>query len=86
MFQEEHIPLWAKILALPCYICPLCVIARIRPNSSFAKNFKKVQRHCPCCKAMEKIKHIKIAAQQESEQSVAVKQDSKQQVPADSQT
>ncbi|MFZ2603617.1 MAG: hypothetical protein WAX79_06445 [Candidatus Omnitrophota bacterium] len=45
-----------KVLALICYICPLCIIARAFPNSRFAKGMKEFGKICPFCIAYRKNK------------------------------
>ncbi|MBU0693577.1 MAG: hypothetical protein KKC11_02765 [Candidatus Omnitrophica bacterium] len=51
--------LLVKLFALPCYICPLCIIGRGFPNSKFAGGMKKFGKICPFCIAYRKIKVIK---------------------------
>ncbi len=45
-----------KVLALICYICPLCIIARAFPDSKFAKGMEKFGKICPFCIAYRKAK------------------------------
>ena len=50
--------LFIKLLALPCYICPLCIFARVFPGSKFAKGMKEFGKVCPFCIAYTKAKSI----------------------------
>ena len=50
--------LFIKLLALLCYICPLCIFARAFPDSKFAKAMRKVGKICPFCIAYRKVKSI----------------------------
>jgi len=51
--------LFIKLLAFPCYICPLCISARTFPDSQFAKGIKKFGRICPFCNAYATLKSKK---------------------------
>ena len=48
-----------KLLALVCYICPLCIIARVFPDSKFAKGMEEFNRICPFCNAYRKVNRFK---------------------------
>lgn len=48
--------IFIKLFALICYICPLCVIARVFPDSKFAKGVKEFGKICPFCIAHVKLK------------------------------
>ncbi len=48
--------IFIKLLASVCYICPLCIIARIFPDSKFSKGMKKLGRVCPFCRAYKNLK------------------------------
>jgi len=50
--------LLVKLSALPCYICPLCVFARVFPDSRFAKGMKEFSKICPFCIAYKKSRSI----------------------------
>ena len=45
-----------KLIASICYICPLCIIARVLPDSKFAKGMEGFGKICPFCKAYTKLK------------------------------
>jgi len=63
-----------RLMAGLCRICPCCVIARLWPDSRFAKAFESVRHHCPFCRAYENVRHIRIMAGAQAEQTVAVSQ------------
>ena len=47
-------------LALVCIICPLCIIARAKPQSGWAKFiFGDLAKICPFCWAYKKLKNKK---------------------------
>ena len=48
--------IFIKLLALVCYICPLCIIARGFSNSRFAKGMEEFGKICPFCRAYAKLK------------------------------
>ena len=50
--------LFIKLLALLCYICPLCIFARAFPGSKFAKGMKEFGKVCPFCIAHRKGKSV----------------------------
>ncbi len=52
--------LFIKLFALPCYICPLCIIARALPDSKFAKGMDGFGKICPFCRAYKKLKLSKV--------------------------
>ena len=73
MGELVHIPIGLRLLAAVCRVCPCCVIARRWPNSAFARQFRKVQAHCPFCKAHEKVRHILIASAAEVPEAVPIR-------------
>gem|GEM_PF-484328 len=46
-------PLYVRILAWVCRVCPVCIVRRRFPASSFAKTVKKFEQSCPFCRAYE---------------------------------
>ncbi len=44
-----------KALAFICRICPVCVTARLFPNSNFARKVTEFEKDCPCCNAYKKL-------------------------------
>jgi len=46
--------LFIRLLALPCYVCPLCIFSRAFPESKFAKEMKEFGKICPFCIAYRK--------------------------------
>ena len=45
-----------QILALVCRACPVCICARRWPASGFAKAVRRMERHCPACRAYAQVK------------------------------
>ena len=43
-----------KLLALICRICPLCIVSRLIPDSSFSKIIRLYEKFCPFCRAYKK--------------------------------
>lgn len=73
MSERTHIPIGLRMMAAVCRICPCCVIARRWPNSRFARRFRRVQHHCPFCRAY---RQIRIRNEQERLRAVPVRQGS----------
>ena len=48
--------IFRNLLAFVCFICPLCVIARIFPYSRFAEGMKEFGKSCPFCRAYARLK------------------------------
>ncbi len=44
-----------KGLAMLCKICPVCNIARLFPNSGFAKKMAEAEKNCPACQAYREL-------------------------------
>ncbi|MEW6556804.1 MAG: hypothetical protein AB1349_05550 [Elusimicrobiota bacterium] len=43
-------------MAFVCLICPLCIIARTKPQSGLAKFVKSLSKICPFCLTYRKLK------------------------------
>ncbi len=43
------------LLAKICQICPLCIARRKWPESTYGRVMKKVEKHCPFCKAYDRL-------------------------------
>ena len=50
-----------SILATVCRLCPLCICARLWPNSLLAKAVKRIEKFCPACRAQSKIQRVDAA-------------------------
>lgn len=44
-----------RFLAFFSAICPFCVCARKFPDSHYAKTLRKIETHCPACKAYDEL-------------------------------
>ena len=51
MPEPAEIATSTKIKALICRICPLCIVARIRPDGGFARKLAEAEENCPFCRA-----------------------------------
>ncbi len=49
-----------RFLAFLCSICPACNVARMWPNSTFAKKLAAAEKNCPACNAYKEL-HCKKA-------------------------
>jgi len=49
-----------KLIGSICYICPLCIIARVFPDSKFAKGMEGFGKICPFCRANKKLKSSRV--------------------------
>ncbi|OIO74774.1 MAG: hypothetical protein AUJ85_04720 [Elusimicrobia bacterium CG1_02_37_114] len=46
-------------LAFVCVLCPLCIVARAKPQSDWAEFVHGLSKICPFCWAYKKIKRLK---------------------------
>ena len=40
-----------RLLALACRVCPFCAVARLVPNSAYARKLRAAEKNCPACRA-----------------------------------
>ena len=52
---EPAVTTSTKIKALFCRICPLCTVARIRPEGGFARKLAEAEKNCPFCRAYRQL-------------------------------
>ena len=44
-----------RLLALVCRVCPFCAVARLIPNSAYARKLREVETNCPACRAYREV-------------------------------
>ena len=55
MAETSTITVGTRLKAWVCRLCPFCIIARRRPQSSFAQWLASVETNCVCCRAYRKV-------------------------------
>jgi hypothetical protein len=60
--QPDKIGWFIRLKAAFCRICPLCCLARRRPDSALARRIRVVQAHCPFCHAHVKVQRARASA------------------------
>ena len=67
MPETEKPSILTRVMAAGCSICPFCIAARIRPNSSFARRMRRLERTCPWCRAYNRLHGVGTDADNEDE-------------------
>ena len=44
-----------RLLAFVCQVCPACNVARLWPESGFAKKLAQAEKNCPACNAYKQL-------------------------------
>ena len=44
-----------RLLAFLSQVCPACNVARLWPESGFAKKLAQAEKNCPACKAYKQL-------------------------------
>lgn len=61
MGEEPNISVGTRVKAFFCRICPLCIVARRRPDGGFARKMRRVQQGCPFCRAARRVEQAEEA-------------------------
>ena len=61
-----------RIKAFLCRLCPICIPARWRPNSAYARRIRVIQDICPFCRAYIRVQRVKAAAKAPTEAAATI--------------
>lgn len=56
MNEPSPITFGTRAKAFICRICPVCIVARRRPDSAFARKVAEMEKDCPFCRAYRRLR------------------------------
>ena len=61
-----------RIKAFLCRLCPICIPARWRPDSAYARRIRVIQNACPFCAAWIRVQRFKAAETAPTQAAAAI--------------
>ncbi len=55
MADERTVTRGLRLRAAVCQVCPLCIVARRWPRSTFARTLGRLEKTCPFCRAYARL-------------------------------